>query len=161
MKKVLFLDIDGVVFTQQCCIYYQRILGHQWFSRFCPIALSNLEYLLEKIPELVIILSSSWRQLDDHMKRLEESGMPDSILKKIIGTTPSQSDLRERYEEIDRWLYLNPGYEFVIIDDDWEDMGYHADKPYFIRTNPDEGLMYSHIKKILKFWGINATHTFG
>jgi histidinol phosphatase-like enzyme len=50
--KILFLDIDGVL---------NRVPTSTQDGKFYKPALINLEYLLNKVPDLKIVVSSAWR----------------------------------------------------------------------------------------------------
>jgi hypothetical protein len=83
--KFIYTDFDGVLNSQQSDIYYRRrqkaatLLYRE--DEFCPIAVSNYRYLLEKLPgDWKIICSSSWRRLGlQEVKR---------IFKEKIGANP-------------------------------------------------------------------------
>lgn len=154
--KVLFLDIDGVLNSEQSAVYYGRLNvengGLNDFS--CPIAKSNLHSILEEFPDLRIVVSSTWR-LGETLATMQGKLASYAMVKpkRVIGMTPN---LRKegggsvpRGLEIQTWLdeyhIINvlglgePAVEkFVIVDDD-SDMAHLMD--HFVKTHWRHGLM--------------------
>jgi hypothetical protein len=77
--KIIFLDMDGVMNSHQSMYLYRRFFGvkDSWFEKYrpgstdayrsyedeiCPIALSNLSYILEEFPDARLVISSTWRR---------------------------------------------------------------------------------------------------
>ena len=173
--RVLFLDIDGVMNSQASAIYWNRKgLDNGGFSKrhgaFCPIAVSNLTYLLEEVPDLKIVVSSTWRlgETTESMREiLKELAGVDP--ERVIGLTPSMRDFglesapEERKEFLRYWLKkysYNRGLEiswyllqhpevthFVILDDD-SDMG--ALLPFLCKTNFRDGLTQQKTLEIMQ-----------
>lgn len=153
--RVLFLDIDGVLNSEQSAIYFNR-LGHEnggFNDAFCPIALSNLTTILEELPDMKIVVSSTWRlgeTLESMQAVLTKLGKIPP--ERVIGLTPvgrrrSDGGSCLRGDEIAEWLKNNPGVErFVIVDDDG-DMGDLMD--HLIQTKWRLGLMRDDAVKII------------
>lgn len=113
MRKVLFLDIDGVV---NCATTTQRHRGYIGIDPY-------MAFLVGKIvmyTECEVVLSSSWRTFhDDGVEEICKQ------VAKITDVTPSPWYDREndhhstRGEEIQAWLDKNPDVEvYAILDDD-------------------------------------------
>lgn len=160
--KVIFLDIDGVLNSQQSCIYWNRRYKEGTHSvangcmTLCPIACSNLQYVLEKLPDIKMILSSTWRLSDTWKEDLLNASIPQSILSKIIDVT-SKKFSSSRGEEIR--MYLNEHSEvedFVIIDDVHWDMGEFRDDTRFVNTCESHGLTWFEAVRILKYFGVKV-----
>lgn len=123
--RILFLDMDGVLNSVQSSHYfwrtkYNRKTFMNGFESLCPIACSNLDYLLESYPDMKVVISSTWRRFHD-LKEWDEK-MKDicpSIVGRVIGKTPG-NDCGERGNEIYNWLEQNNHFEtpFVVLDDD-------------------------------------------
>lgn len=93
MRKILFLDFDGVLHPD----------GIGLFSK-----LGLLEEYLLKMPEIEIVISSTWRDTEtlDELKRY----FSEIVQDKIIGVTPSLEDGCDcggRQREIDSYLSAN------------------------------------------------------
>lgn len=157
--KILFLDIDGVMNSAQSCIYWNRKKKNhpdgEWNpmrGEFCPIAISNLNYLLEKIPDLQIVISSTWRigrsiqQLKDIFKSQEIDPA------RVINKTPC--DKRQpRGLDIQEFMDQNglTPENIAILDDD-SDMLHLM--PRFIKTNNWNGLQWQELVEVSKLFGV-------
>lgn len=152
--RVIFLDIDGVLNSVSSFIYNNRlnllglsdILTHQ---SLCPIACSNLQYILEEVPDLKVVITSTWRKYHslDELRNMFSKNTISS--EKVIDATPAVS--RYRGEEIESFLNIHPEVtEFVILDDD-TDM-----KPYrhrLVKTDSRNGLTFVDAENVIKMFG--------
>jgi hypothetical protein len=105
----IFLDFDGVLRRKQSPLY-----------RFDQDCLMLFEGAMRALPELKIVITSSWREAFSlaEMRRLFS---PD-IAARIVGTTPKSSSSADftRHREVLAWLNWW-GYEnapWLAIDDD-------------------------------------------
>lgn len=117
MKRVIFLDVDGVLNSLQ---YFKK-------CRSSGVKSDDIDNECVMILKTIvdrsgadIVLSSTWRRIpqlrDQLVERLAMYGL------SIIGDTPIIFD-KERGDEIKQWLDGHPEYEsFIILDDD-SDMG--------------------------------------
>lgn len=136
MRKVIFLDIDGVMNSRND--YYSYTMETD----------SHLKLLKQIIDatDAEIVLSSTWRLFKDSRdvvhRRLQEFGMD------FIGCTPdSSSDLMHRGDQIRRWLKDNPNVtSFVILDND-NDMCELI--THLVRTDTSVGLQKSDVDKAI------------
>jgi hypothetical protein len=146
MRKVLFLDIDGVLNSVRSAIAYN---GYPYITRshdkFDDIAVTLIRNLCAQYG-YEIVLSSTWR-LDNNWFKLKD------ILKlPIIDKTPYLLS-EDRGKEIDMWLRLHPGVKtFVIIDDDSDML--EEQKSRFIQTCNREGFRLSDYDKMKKLMEI-------
>lgn len=132
--KVLFLDFDGVLNSYQSAHFWhnkrdqkrwenelylewQGSLKEYLAQEFCPIALSNVEELIRRVPDLKVVVSSTWR-LGETVESLKKIVAPAKLLADaIIDVTPSFRGPRGL--EIQAWLDKHPEVsQFVIVDDD-------------------------------------------
>lgn len=129
-RLVLFLDFDGVLNSEASFRWEIRKKTAQVNNTLSPIACSNLQYVLDKCPELKIVISSTWRLLhtmDELKAKLAEYGVDSS---RVIDQTPNTFS-RHRGREIGMWLEDHPEVErFVVLDDD-------RDAHVFDDGNPD------------------------
>lgn len=143
---------------------------------FCPIACSNIQYLLDIIPDLRIVVSSTWRNrgLDECKDILRCNGIDPT---RVIGLTPGHHEdivgnhiqgidvVMGRGHQIQAWLNFHHGIveslkdslrpiqpveSFVIIDDD-SDMFHLSNR--LVKTRNNEGFMFRHVKKTMKLFG--------
>jgi len=137
-------------------------------EHFCPLALSNLKGLCDAVPDMMIVISSSWRvmhSMAELRKMLQDYAGIDPA--RVIDRTPKIvrgqkfSENVPRGREIQEWLddntkvpegsCLMPKYQvddFMIVDDD-SDMA-HLKKTNFLQTNPDLGFTYLDATKIAR-----------
>lgn len=167
---LLFLDFDGVLNSQQSTKMHWRKNGKKTIfvneDCFCPISCSNLLHIVEQVPELRIVVSSSWRLMHDlsELKSILKNtcGIEEHL---ILGTTPRlrRPDGRssQRGEEIQAWLDTNTKVpegspllplwsvqDFVIVDDD-SDMA-HLRDTNFLQTDYMLGLTLHDANRIIK-----------
>lgn len=151
-QKILFLDIDGVLNSTQSCMYYHTKFGGNGYrmDSLDPIAISNLNYIIQNVPDFKIVISSTWRigkTVEELKEILKKNGLNVS---NIIDKTPQVHMSRYRGHEIGRWLEENDGnYDIIILDDD-KDMGDYLDK--LIQTDHRIGFSWIEVEKILKRW---------
>ena len=139
MKKIIFLDFDGVLNTE----YYQGLLQFQgkqqrdeYGAIFAPGAIRQLKRIVEDTAAEIVI-SSSWKSLG--LAKLQELWMKRNLPGRVIDITPAISD-NNKGKEIAEWLskYGIHDTRYVIIDD--EEVALGSQVQYFIWTNPCEGL---------------------
>lgn len=132
---ILFLDFDGVLHPEP---------PYDESQLFCRLPL--LEDCLRSFPEVLIVISSAWRDtrtLDD-LRGL----FPEEIGRRIVGVTPNWRDIPElvetigyqRHAEIEGWLRQAdvPWEKWVAIDDrPWL---FKPFLPNLVVCDPDVGL---------------------
>jgi len=144
--KILFLDIDGVLNSQN---WYKSEVYEEARSKFkkrepadgsertafelhtChidPDALCLLKNCIRDLG-LSLVLSSTWRTLPTALDALEQAGL------SFIGMTPEMPEISSaRGREIQAWLDKNSIVgDFAILDDndDLEDLRPHLIQTYF------------------------------
>jgi len=146
-EKVLFLDIDGVLWV--------GVVGMGNWRDFKPEAVINLNYIFSKVKDLKIVVSSTWRHnnslewLDDHF---HDNGFIYEA--RFIGATPDffNKPDRARGYEIQAWLDDHSEVDkFVILDDD-SDMVHLKD--HLVKTYFYDGLTKENAEEVVeKFRG--------
>lgn len=157
MKKIIFLDIDGVLNSMD---YFESVKGHQGYAEINPDKVKLLQEIVDQTGA-EIVLSSTWRDL---VKRKDEPEHPMYIyltdtLKEygmsIIDHTPYIE--QDRPKEIKAWLenQLDKDIRFVSLDDDFAKHKYDevgiAD--CLVRTSfyeKDGGLRQEHVEKAVE-----------
>jgi hypothetical protein len=162
--KVIFLDFDGVLNSAQSANFWhnkrdqskwENEMYEQWKGslfeylafEFCPIAMSNMEELIRRVPEAKVVVSSTWR-LNNDVEALKKILQPAKlIVDAIIDITPNIR-ITPRGNEIQAWLDKHPEVtEFVIIDDD-SDMLHLKDR--LVHTSNLHGFLYGDMIKAEK-----------
>lgn len=140
MRKVLFLDYDGVVNTPMWtpdgkrCRFNQPSDGSvnnfqavQWISESCQ----KFNY--------DIVVTSTWRLRDNYQECLIAGGLRDSVA--ILGKTEylwSQENNYCRGDEIEKYLQdHNDITHYIIVDDEYDFLP-HQEK-HIIQTNVNTG----------------------
>lgn len=136
---IIFLDIQGTLITTQ---------SSQAELDICPIALSNLRYILQICKKTKIVLTGDFKK-GKSLDELKEFFNNNNIEQHRIydRTPPSSKDIK--LVEIKKWLKSNNIDKYVIVDSD-DTMG-RLNKYYF-KVNPHEGLMYTVSKQIINFF---------
>lgn len=139
MKKVLFLDIDGVVNS----VIGFRERGYAKPDPFFiePHLAIRLKSLISKIEPIDIVLSSTWR----FYKTNEE--MSEMLGVKIVDSTPRLFN-RDRGHEITLWLEDNECDLYVILDDNTDMTEKHIKR--LVQTNSEFGLRDEDVAEVIK-----------
>jgi hypothetical protein len=162
--KVLMLDIDGCLNSEQSAVFWhnkrdqtkwENELYKEWQGslkeylalEFCPIAVSNLEELMRRVPELKIVISSTWRY-GETVETLKAMFKPFKLISDaIIGLTPNIG-LTPRGNEIQAWLDKHPEVDKFVIVDDNRDMVHLTDR--LVHISPIHGFLYGDMLKAVK-----------
>jgi hypothetical protein len=163
MKKIIFLDIDGVLATPE------YLKDGQWALN--PEKQKMLGRILSET-DAEIVLSSSWRHnsLEDTKEFMDKEGF--LFVDKLVGVTIRAYQYLERGTgvhlsiprgvEIKQWIdtnihsnngkdwqrkKLNVEYTYVILDDDSDMLLEH--KNNFIRTESSIGLTDKNVEKAI------------
>jgi len=169
LRKLLFLDIDGVLNSFQSAIMehkYKKLRmnypASMHFGKFCPLAQSNLKLIQDCVPELEIVISSSWR-VDKTVRELQHLLGYDGVINatRVIGKTPIIG--RPRGIEIQRWFDWHTSGRstgaFAILDDD-DDM--HPYEDFLVQTDSYHGLMYRDAADVITILnGDDPVQTYG
>lgn len=124
MKRILFLDVDGVLNSRDEC-------------GLDGLGDSHLLQLNRIVDETgcQIVLTSSWRLADDLLAKLrlasDRHGIP-----LWIESTPDLSG--DRAEEVQAWIAANGPCVGVVIDDDCD--GFETTGLRCVQTSVDHGL---------------------
>ena len=152
MKKILFLDIDGVLNTKWWYTQMDRkTLRDKYGYAFDPRAVANLKRIVEETGA-DIVLSSSWKCMG--LSQVQEMWSVRKLPGKIIGITPNSGNdetlfdadtdstdrFRIRGEEIKEWLTKHGKRisHYAIIDD--MDNMLSEQQSHFVQTNPEFGI---------------------
>lgn len=140
MKKIIFLDIDGVV---NCCNTRQR---HRGFIGIDPY----MAFIVGKIvldTGASVVLSSSWRCFTDGRAEVEKQ-----VVKCIDQTPVLNSVGKIRGDEIKAWLDKHPEVEDYVILDDNSDM-LEEQMSHFYKTKWETGITEEIAQKVVDRFG--------
>ncbi len=148
--RVLFLDIDGVLNNWDSATHPEslRIID--------PINVKVLNGLFEKLPDVQVVLSSTWREyftIPQVNAWLRDAGYtgPD-----LLDVTPFNLLQRGRFcdrgEEIAEWLARHPECkQYAIIDDITDLIAAHHPARY-VTTHDATGMTSEHLTKLLEIF---------
>lgn len=135
MRKVIFLDIDGVLNTKDWhCRMTKDTPKDEFGYAFDPVAVANLARIIEETGADIVI-SSSWKFYG--VAKLRQMWKKRNLPGKIIDITPNtisddmllNANLNEvafgacRGNEIKEWLSKHQGeYSYYVIIDDYDDL---------------------------------------
>lgn len=117
---------------------------------FDPIACSNLQYILEELSDVQVVISSTWRK-HKNLAALQKIFENNNILSdRMIGTTPV-SEEGYRGKEIETYLKEHPEItKFVIIDDD-SDMKPYMDR--LVKVDSRNGFTFTDAERVIEMLG--------
>jgi len=147
MANVIFLDIEGVVFTG-CYSGEADLNSVKNGSRFDPLAIYWLNRLVMETGADVVI-TSTWRYIFN-LSQLRQQFSSAGFRGNVVDYIPIDIDV-PRSRNIRRWMYTNEVDQFVIIDDVADDLA-KVFPDRFIRTSYHRGLTfetYAQSKAIL------------
>lgn len=129
--KVVFLDFDGVLNN-----FKDRNFGEQFSASSCR----NFNALVKRVPDLKIVISSSWRHngLEYCKSVLEKNGINSD---NVIDRTGKEDGIRGN--QIQAWLDRNQDVTAFAIIDDNSDMGNLKSK--LVKTNGFVGLTETEV----------------
>lgn len=156
MKRVLFLDFDGVLNTES----HQQMLRLEGKPRwddygqlFDPKAVENLKMILDAVPDVLLVINSSWKLEGlDRMRALWEArGLPGTIHSVTPDYAPDLMTvdlqvpdnlalLAGKGNEVKEWIsrYAPNGCKYVILDDVPDYLPEQA--AFVICTDPCKGI---------------------
>ncbi len=135
MKKVIFLDFDGVLNTgkYQAQLKEMGVKGADEFGLlFDPEAVENLKMIIDAVPSALIVINSTWKfEGLDWMKTLwRKRGMPGAVhsvtpyyqfdFAQMDPDELSTAMTAQKGFDIKQWVkdYAPKGCAYVILDDD-------------------------------------------
>lgn len=157
MRKVLFLDFDGVLNT---CWWERKIPIDKYGYAFDPNAVANLaKIIVESGADIVV--SSTWKfmGLSEMQEMWEERSLPGKIIDITPNTVSDEvllyADLEHmeltpiRGMEIKEWLDSKGKKvsRYAILDD--MDSMLHEQKDHLVLTNPTVGITESDAFKAI------------
>lgn len=152
MKKILFLDFDGVMVTDR---YQAQLtatnsqLRDDYGAKFDSVCAKNLRLIIDATDADIVVIST-WKMemgLDGIQKMWNARQLPG----KVIGVTPDIDPIH-RGDEIQAWLDANPGaVRYAIIDDTpFLDFFNEEQLPHLFKVDERIGLDEETSKRVIE-----------
>ena len=153
MKKVIFLDFDGVLVTDR---YQTQLLDDgvqlhvdEYGYKFDPVCVENLRRIIDSTDADIVVIST-WKMemgLDDIQKMWDARQLPG----KVIGVTPD-IDPVHRGNEIAAWLNAyGEECQYAIIDDcPILDFFREEQLPHLFKVDERTGLDEKTVTKVIE-----------
>ena len=170
-KKILFLDFDGVLNSVAYFLTTEKTVDmfldvKQTFKgNLDPHNVKIINYILEQVPDLEIIISSSWGsmyKLPEIRMGLKYAGLKKEHTKRIISITPRKmssyrcnevvwavEQLQDKGWTLDKWLTLDDTSIFPTYNPD-DYYGKYADRE--IKTSKLYGVTIGDAWQIIKYF---------
>jgi hypothetical protein len=126
MRRVIFLDVDGVL---------APIRRWDRYGDLDPACIRVLNEIVAGAGAEVVV-SSTWRY-GRTVAELQQMLEAEGFAGRVVDTTPVGAPGADRGEEIAAWLAAHPVAGYVIIDDHGN-MG--PLRPHLVQTHPAQGL---------------------
>lgn len=151
--KYLFLDIDGVLNNLDT---FKLYLKNELESDLDEENLINLKAITDKIDNLHIILSSSWRLYESDKERLKETMIKYGIpVFEDITPYLTRQEGHKRYDEILQWMKKHHVYKNqIVILDDIMDMGPLQNR-LVLTDYASGGLTKEHVQQVFNKFHIH------
>lgn len=156
MKKIIFLDFDGVLNTehnQNMLVYHGKAWKDKHGAFFDPEAVAQLERIIVETGADIVI-ESSWKYLG--LEAMQQMWTDRNMPGHVVDVTPSSASdnwlpnanldemdpasIQYKGVEIASWIAdsLREEARYVIIDDEYVILD--SQLPHFILTNPYDGI---------------------
>lgn len=136
MRKILFLDVDGVLISARSCAAFGS------YPAFDEVAIALLQRLCDAA-NVGVVLSSDWRLCNGFTEAAEAFGLP------IIDRTPKLGGARGF--EIRAWLELRPDVTHYAILDDRDDM-LPEQLPHLVQTDSHNGMAWEDFQALCRLY---------
>ena len=151
MKKIVFLDFDGVMVTdryqeQQTATNNQ--IRDEYGAKFDPVCVENLRHIIDST-DADIVVTSTWK-MTMGMDGIQQMWCDRHLPGKVIGVTPDIDPIH-RGDEILAWLdTYDMNCQYVIIDDcPFTDFFREDQSQHLFKVNEGTGLDEETARKII------------
>lgn len=155
MKKLLFLDFDGVINCTGSFILMNDLKQKDDDNLYCaapnPVSVNLVQRLLNH-SDVECVVSSSWRigRTLEEVKNIMIESFGFTNVDSVIDMTPNSG--KKRGYDIQEYLQNNPTKDYCIIDDDKDFLDNQLAN--FVKIDCDIGFTYKDYAKTLLFLNI-------
>jgi hypothetical protein len=154
MMPIIFLDLDGVlnIISESYITSFFRPDGT--IRYFEPHLIERLHYIIERVPDLKIVISSSWRSdMKDLKEQLEKDGF--KYWRRVIGKTPELNGYK-RGDEILKWLEEHPEVKhYRVLEDEENSISPMISYRNITLVDPETGLTHKNVKDTLAYFDLH------
>ena len=152
MKKILFLDFDGVLVTDR---YQMQLLDDgvqlhvdEYGARFDPVCVENLRQIIDST-DAEIVVTSTWK-MERGLSGIQKMWQARNLPGKVIGVTPDIDPIH-RGNEIEAWLdAYGEECRYAIIDDTpFTEFFREEQLPFLFKVDELTGLDEETARKII------------
>ena len=159
MKKILFLDFDGVLVTDKCQMQLWETKGtlrDEHGVLFDPECVKCLKEIIDAT-DADIVVSSTWKMdmgLEGILRMWSDRGLPG----KVIGVTPDIDPIH-RGDEIAAWLdSYGDDCSFAIIDDTpFTDFFREEQQPHLFKVDERTGIDEETARRVIDYFNGNLS----
>jgi hypothetical protein len=170
MDRYLFLDIEGVLITEQHRAITFPNQQDDYGELFDPLAVSNLGRVLDETKAKIIILTSGeeygidylnemwwFRNLPSRIFSMTPSLLSSKYYDPVTGEELVQTERYAKGQEIYAWFKTHGGLglPYCIVDD--EDGFFISQAPHLVKTDSKTGITNEIADKIIELLN-TATH---
>jgi len=157
MKKVIFLDFDGVLLPQTFEKFMDGMhtlsngkvqTNDKYDNLFAPHCIDYLKTIIENTNAKCVV-TSQWRNSMDYDKIKEMFSYRYGNQIKIIGVTPILNG-KKRGEEIAKYLKNNKVDKYVILDDMDYSQFEDNQREYLVKCNEILGITTDEVEKSIE-----------
>ena len=167
MRKVIFLDIDGVLNTARWHSKADRNnLQDEYGYTFDPIAVANLAKIITETGADIVI-SSTWKcmGLSEMLDMWNDRGLPGKIIDSTPNSVSDEMLLTVNLDEIEmthirgcevkEWLDTKGKKvsHYAILDD--MDNFLPEQKDHFVLINPEVGITEEDVRKVINIFNMS------
>ena len=164
-KYLVFLDIDGVLTSNR--VHYSGIYEYDMWHQFDPIAIQFFNKIHDRYPVEFVLISTWKNYLRNDDKNIEHwiraafanSGFrgdfselwktdPDNLWINKPRPYDRSHEIRDYLEE-----YATDIKDYIIFDDNDYNFEKVLGKKRLVKTDPENGLLYKHMKNAMSIMG--------
>lgn len=152
MKKILFLDFDGVLVTDRHLMHLTDTnspLRDNHGSVFDPVCVECLRQIIDST-DAGIVVTSTWK-MERGLNGMQRMWQARNLPGKVIGVTPDIDPIH-RGDEIQAWLDANPSVVRYAIIDDCPILDFFREEqlPYLFKVDERTGLDDKTTKEVIE-----------
>lgn len=162
-RYLVFLDIDGVFTSSR--VHYAHGAEYGMWHRFDPVAVDFMNKIHDRFP-VEFVLMSTWKNHlnagDTNIEHWIKSAFGNSGFRGKFAdpwkTDPDNrldSNTSFRGVEVQDYLtnHAQDARDFILFDDNVYDFDTVLGKRRLVRTDPENGLLYRHMKDAMSIMG--------